>query len=88
MRRLHYNTVPVTRQVPHLTRVLTYTGHIVRVADRLSEEPVPDLPGEDARALRLVLSDLFHHGRGGDPGLGAADLPGLDRTSLVIPGHK
>ena len=40
----------------------TYTGYIISVADSFTEEAVPDLPGEDARALGLVLRDLFDHG--------------------------
>ena len=32
------------------------------MADPLAQEAVPDLPREDAGALRLVLRDLFDHG--------------------------
>ena len=66
----------------------TYTGDIVSVADALAEEPVPDLPGEHARALRLVLRDLFDDGWCGDARLGATDLPRLDRSRLIVPADK
>ena len=62
----------------------TYTWDVVSIADSLREQPVPDLPGEDAGTLPLVLRDLPHHSRRGHPGLGAADSSGLDGASLVI----
>ena len=55
------------------------------MADPLAEEPVPNLPGEHAGALRLVLRDLFHHGGRGDARLGAADLARLDGAGLIVP---
>ena len=55
------------------------------MADPLAEEPVPNLPGEHAGALRLVLRDLFHHGGRGDARLGAADLARLDGSGLIVP---
>ena len=64
----------------------TYTGHVVGIADSLREQPVPDLPGEDARALALVVRHLVHHPGGRHAGLGAADGARLDRPGLVIPG--
>lgn len=63
----------------------TYTGHIFLGADVLVDQPVPDLPGKDGRAFPLVLGNLLHHIGRGNPGLGAADGPGLDGTSLVVP---
>ena len=65
-------------------RLETYTWDIVSVTDSLREEPVPDLPGEDAGALALVVGHLVDHARGRHPGLGAADGAGLDRPGLVI----
>ena len=56
----------------------TYTGHVVGIADPLRQQPVPDLPGEDAGALPLVLGDLPHHAGGRHPGLGAADCSRFD----------
>ena len=62
----------------------TYTGNVVSIADPLWEQPVPDLPGEDAGALPLVVADLVHHPGGRHPGLGASDGAGLDWACLVI----
>ena len=62
----------------------TYTGHVVGIADPLRQQPVPDLPSEDAGALALVVGHLVDHARGRHPGLGAADGAGLDRSGLVI----
>ena len=58
------------------------------MADALAQEAVPDLPREDARALGLVLRDLFDHGGRGDSRLRAADLARLDATRLVVPADK
>ena len=58
--------------------VSTHTGHVVRVADSLAEEAVPDLPGEDAGTLSLVLRYLPHHAWRGHPRLGPPDGSGLD----------
>ena len=63
----------------------THTGHVVRVADSLAEEAVPDLPGEDAGTLPLVVRDLVHHARGRHARLRPADGTRLDRARLVIP---
>ena len=62
----------------------THTGHVVSIADSLREEPVPDLPGEDAGALPLVVRHLVDHAGGRHPGLGAADGAGLDGAGLII----
>ena len=53
--------------------LLTYTGHVVGIAAALRQQPVPDLPGEDAGALPLVVADLVNHRGGRHPGLRAAD---------------
>ena len=63
----------------------TYTRDIVSVADSLAEETVPDLPGEDAGTLPLVVGDLVHHARGRHARLRTADGTRLDRARLVIP---
>lgn len=41
------------------------TGHSVVVTHTLSQEPVPDLPGEHGWVLPLVVPDLLHHLGGG-----------------------
>ena len=64
----------------------TYTGHVVSIAHSFREQPVPDLPGEDAGALPLVLRYLPHHSRRGHTGLGAADCSRFDWSGLVISG--
>ena len=63
----------------------THTGHVVGVADSLAEETVPDLPGEDAGTLPLVVGDLVHHARRRHARLRTADGTRLDRARLVIP---
>ena len=65
-------------------RLETYTWDIVSVTDSLREEPIPDLPGEDAGTFSLVLRDLPHHAGGRHPRLRPADGPGLDRAGLVV----
>ena len=65
--------------------LFTHTGHVVGVADSLAEETVPDLPGEDAGTLPLVVGDLVHHARGRHARLRTADGTRLDRARLVIP---
>lgn len=60
-------------------------GHCVIVTDALSQEPVPDLPGEHSWVLSLVFSNLVHHFGRGYFGLGAANHSRLDAASLVVP---
>ena len=64
---------------------VTYTGHVVWVADTLWHEPVSDFPGENGRTFPLVFGHFLHNTRRGDPGLGTAYRSGLDVASLVIP---
>lgn len=59
-------------------------GHVVLIAHPVRQQPVPDLPGEDARVPLLVVPDALHHGRGGDPRLAAADGPRQDGSGLVV----
>lgn len=61
--------------------------HVVLVAHPVRQQPVPDLPGEDARVALLVVPDALHHGGGGDPGLAAADGPGQDGAGVVVAGQ-
>lgn len=60
-------------------------GHCVIVTDALSQEPVPDLPGEHRRVLSLVFSNFVHHFGRRYFGLGAANHSRLDAASLVVP---
>ena len=60
-------------------------GDVDLVADAVLEEAVPDLPGEDARVLLLVVFYLEHHFGGGHFRLAATYHPRLDRPSLVVP---
>lgn len=60
-------------------------GHCVIVTDSLSQEPVPDLPGEHSWVLSLVFSNLVHHFGRRYFGLGAANHSRLDAASLVVP---
>ena len=41
--------------------LLTYTGHVVSVAAALRQQPVPDLPGEQAGAVCLDADDPLHN---------------------------
>lgn len=59
-------------------------GHVVLIAHPVGQQPVPDLPGEDARVPLLVVPDALHHGGGGDPRLAAADGPRQDGAGLVV----
>lgn len=61
--------------------------HVVLVAHAVRQQPVPDLPGEDARVALLVVPDALHHGGGGDPGLAAADGAGQDGAGVVVTGQ-
>ena len=49
------------------------------------DEPLPDLPAEDARVVPLVLLDLVLHLGGGDTRLAAPDDPGPDAPRLLVP---
>ena len=82
---LSQHHVPLNFYSPKTFSISTYTGHVVGIADSLREQPVPDLPGEDARALALVVRHLVHHPGGRHTGLGAANGARLNRPGLVIP---
>ena len=56
----------------------TYTGDVVSIADSFREQPVPDLPGEDAGTLPLVLRYLSHHSGRGHTGFGPPDCSRFD----------
>lgn len=59
-------------------------GHVVFITHSVRQQPVPDLPGEDARVPLLVVPDALHHGGGGDPRLAAADGSRQDGAGLVV----
>lgn len=61
--------------------------HVVLITHPVRQQPVPDLPGEDARVPLLVTPDALDHGGGGDPGLAAADGSGEDGAGLVVAGQ-
>ena len=57
--------------------------HVVLVADAVGEQPVADLPGEDAGILELELLDVLDDLGRGDAGLATADRAGQDAAGLV-----
>ena len=61
--------------------------HVVLVAHAVREQPVADLPREDARVLVLEALDVVHDPGRGDAGLGAADGAGKDGAGLVVAGE-
>ncbi len=61
--------------------------HVVLVTHPVRQQPVPDLPGEDARVVVLVIPDALHHGGGGDPGFAAANGSGQDGAGLAVAGQ-
>lgn len=63
----------------------THTRYVVVVARALGQQTVPYLPGEDARALRLVLGNLRNDRGRRDPRLAAPDGARFDRAGLVVP---
>ena len=50
----------------------------------IRQQPVANLPGEDRRALALVLRHLGDHVVRGHPGLAAADGAGTNRPGFVV----
>ena len=61
-----------------------YTRNRLVVADAVSEQLVPDLPGEDGGTLLLVPPDLVDHLVGGNAGLRTPDRLRPDRTGFVV----
>lgn len=62
----------------------TYTGYIVVGADPLRQQSVADLPGENRRALPLVLRYLPHHLWSCYPRLAASDRSRSYGASLIV----
>lgn len=62
----------------------THRGHVVLVTDTISQEPVTNLPGKDARVSLFVVPDVLHHVGGGDSGFAAPNGPGQDGACLVV----
>lgn len=58
--------------------------HVVLVTDTISQEPVANLPGKDARVPLLVVPNVLHYVGGGDSGFAAPNSPGKDGAGLVI----
>jgi hypothetical protein len=79
------SSAPYRRRRETSKRICTYAWYIVVIADALLQEPIANLPGEDRRALSLVVGDFVDHRRRRHPRLAAADRSRLDRTGLVIP---
>lgn len=79
--------VPRRRRGPELVPQYAADGahrrHGVLVAHAVRQQPVPDLPGEDARVAPLVVPDAVDHHRGGDPRLAAADGPRQHGAGVV-----
>ena len=61
-----------------------HRGHVVLVADAVGQQPVADLPGEDAGVALLVVPDMLDHVGGGDAGFAAPDSAGQDVARLVV----
>ena len=63
-------------------------GGALLVAQPLLDQPLSDLPAEDARVVFLVLLDLVLHLRRGHPWLAASDNTRSDTSRLLIPQHQ
>jgi len=59
--------------------------YVVLVADAVGQQPIPNLPREDARVLELQLLDVLHDFRRGNARLAAADCARQDAAGLVVP---
>ena len=68
--------------------VITHTWRGLRAADALLDEAVPDLPGEDGGALRLVRAHPLHHAQRRHARLRTADRLRADGARLVISGRE
>lgn len=77
-----HHIAPNSGEIP--TRFRTHAGDVVLVADAFLQEPVSDLPGEDRRALPLIIGDAVHNIRRGNSGLTATDSFRPDRAGLVV----
>ena len=63
-----------------------HAGRRLLVTEPLADQPLPDLPAEDAGVVPLVLLDLALHLGRGHARLAAADHPGPDASGLLVPG--
>lgn len=66
----------------------THTRYVVVRTDPLGQQPVSDFPGEDGRALPLVLGYLADHFWSCHSGFAATNGPGPDGAGLVIPAQN
>ena len=62
----------------------TYAGNVVLVTESFRQKTIAYFPGEDWRALALVLGDTAYHLRGGYTRLATADSTRTNWPSLVI----
>lgn len=62
----------------------THARDVVVGADALRQQPVPDLPGKDGRALTLELGDFTHNLRSSYSGFAASNGARSDGPRLII----
>lgn len=74
----------VKRTLKCIARI-TYGRNVVIVTDALRKQSVTDLPGEDRRALTLVIGNLVNHIGRRHARLRAADRTRPDRARFVVP---
>lgn len=63
-------------------------GNTVVVANSLSQEPVPDLPGKHGGILAFVIGDLVDHFGCSNLWFGSPDYPRADAACFVVPMRK
>ena len=83
IRSRHYLRVP--RPTAQHPGDAADAGGALLVAEPVPDQPLPDLPAEDARVVLLVFLDLVFYFRCGNTWLAAANDPGPDTSGLLIP---
>lgn len=86
-RRRHVTCRQVMDLVPKDSADGTDRRDVELVTDGVSEQPFPDLPGEDARVLVLVGADGVDDARRRHPRLASADRSRKDRPGVVVAGE-
>lgn len=66
-------------------REKTHAGNVVLVANTLLQKTVPDFPGEDGRALALIVGDPVDDTGCRHSGLAPANRLRSDRAGFVVP---
>lgn len=66
----------------------THARNVIGRADSFAQQAVSDFPGEDRRALPLVLRDLAHNFGGGHARFRSAYSPRTYRSRFIIPMYK